>query len=211
MGFEQTNKIVNDRIQEIAKGIGDNSITEREKNELATLIYPKLKYHIWKFCKNQDDTDEALQWSLKKIFKCINKYDVTSGNKFTTWAYTIARNETLYYLHIKNKNKTQSTDTMMYEKGEVYSFDTVIDLETDIDSLYNLTVIEIYEIEDSLLKNIAIDKMIKLEKVKCIADRYSINENTVKTKLRKIRSDIKDRVIQKNPEIAERLNHIFEI
>ena len=123
MGFEQTNKIVNDRIQEIAKGIGDNSITEREKNELATLIYPKLKYHIWKFCKNQDDTDEALQWSLKKIFKCINKYDVTSGNKFTTWAYTIARNETLYYLHIKNKNKTQSTDTMMYEKGEVYSFE----------------------------------------------------------------------------------------
>ena len=136
---------------------------------------------------------------------------MTSGNKFTTWAYTIARNETLYYLHIKNKNKTQSTDTMMYEKGEVYSFDTMIDLETDIDSLYNLTVIEIYEIEDSLLKNIAIDKMIKLEKVKCIADRYSINENTVKTKLRKIRSDIKDRVIQKNPEIAERLNHIFEI
>ena len=56
MGFEQTNKIVNDRIQEIAKGIGDNSITEREKNELATLIYPKLKYHIWKFCKNQDDS-----------------------------------------------------------------------------------------------------------------------------------------------------------
>ena len=46
MGFEKANKIVNIRIQEIALKFEDDSITEREKNELATLIYPKLKYQI---------------------------------------------------------------------------------------------------------------------------------------------------------------------
>ena len=62
-----------------------------------------------------------------------------------------------------------------------------------------------------MLQNIAVDKMIKKQKVKSIADKYSINENTVKTKLRKIRSDIKHQVLEKNPEFRETLNHIFEI
>lgn len=211
MGFEKVNKVVNSRIQEIALKFEDDSITEREKNELATLIYPKLKYHIWKICKNQDDTEEALQWSLKKIFKCLDKYDVSSGYKFTTWSYAIARNETLYYLHMKGKHKIHSSDDFVYEQGEDQNFGNMTNFEDDFNDLYDLTIKEIHKIEDSLLKNIAIDKMIKLEKVKCIADKYSINENTVKTKLRKIRSDIKMKVIEENPNIAEKLNHVFDI
>lgn len=211
MGFEQTNKIINNRIQEIAVKLGDDSMTKKEENELATLIYPKLKYHIWKFCKNQDDTEEALQWSLKKIFKCINKYNPDSGYKFTTWAYSIARNETLYYLHMKDRRKMKSSDDFAYESGAYDNFDNLEDFESDFNNLYNITIKEIHLIPDLLLRNIAIDKMINLEKVKIIADRYSINENTVKTKLRKIRSDIKQKVIKENPEIAHKLNHIFNL
>jgi len=212
MGFELTNKIINERIQKIAVKFGDNSITERERNELASLIYPKLRYHIWKFCMDNDDTDEALQWTLKKIFNNVAKFDFEKG-RFTTWIYTIARNETLYYLHMKKRNSFGSFDgiTDNTDVGGYSEVDDFEDFESDFNSMYNLTVSEIHGIEDTLLRNIAVDKMIKKHKVKSIADTYSINENTVKTKLRKIRTDIKSRVLEKNPEFKETLNHIFDI
>lgn len=207
--FEQTNRLINDRINDIAKKFKDDEITERERNELATLVYPKLRYYIWKYCRNNDDTEEALQWTLKKIFNNVSKFDFNRG-RFTTWIYTIARNETLYYLFTK-KRSIPSNSEFGFDTQEIQDSSTFSDVEEDFQLLYNITVSEIYGIEDSLLKNIAIDKMIKREKVKKIADRYEINENTVKTKLRKIRIDLKESILDKNPTFKETLNHIFDL
>lgn len=209
MGFETTNQQANERINYIASKFQDCSITERQKNELVELIYPKLKYFVWTFCRNEDDTVEALQWSLKKIFKNIDKFDFNKA-KFTTWIYTITRNETLFYLYKRNQHPTVSLEYMS-NGGDIsieYDSDGV---QSEIDHLYSETVSAINQIEDSTLRNIAIDKMIKNEKIKEISVKYDINENTVKTKLRKIRIDVRDSVLLKNPEFKETLNHIFDI
>tara|TARA_Y100000389_G_scaffold197624_1_gene232595 strand:- start:18693 stop:19325 length:633 start_codon:yes stop_codon:yes gene_type:complete len=210
MSFEIKNKRSNQRIQEIAIKFTDNSITDRERNELASLVYPKLNYYIWKFCKNDLDTSEALQWTLKKIFKNISKFDFERG-RFTTWIYTIARNETLFYLHMKSKFKCVSIEDSSDPVSNTQETDDFSNVEKDFQSLYDITVFEINEIPDDLLKNIAIDKMLKKDKVKSIASRYDINENTVKTKLRKIRLDLKSKILDEHPNFKESLNHIFEI
>jgi len=225
MGFETTNKIINERINEISQKLVDNKITERERNELAQLIYPKLRYYIWQYCKNNEDTDEALQWTLKKIFNNISKFNIEKG-RFTTWIYTIARNETLFFLYQKKRNPITSIstlysrsnseggnsgDTSWLEKDGNHYIDIFHETEHEWDRLYNITIDEINGIKDNLLKNIAIDKMLKKEKVKNIAIKYNINENTVKTKLRKVRIDLKEKVLKKNPSFKETLNHIFDL
>ncbi len=206
MGFETTNKLINEKINSIASKLKTEEIDNRQLNELVELVYPKLKYFVWTYCKNENDTEEALQWSLKKIFKNIDKFECTKA-KFTTWIYTIARHETLFYLYKKNQRPTVNIDT-------IYSFDgltSTADYVHEIDDLYNETISEIYNIEDDVSRNIAIDKMIHNHKIKEISIRYDINENTVKTKLRKIRSELKKEVIKNNPELINSLSHIFDI
>lgn len=208
MGYEAINKKTNLRIQEIAEKVEAKTHTEAERNELATLIYPKLKIYIWGFCKNDLDTEEALQWSVKKIFKNIAQYKSTKA-KFTTWMHRIAHNETLFYLYMKNKKSHVSIEKFYSPINLVDDFEEVLERHTTIEDVYTLTVNNIKSIDDELMKNIAIDKMLKKKKVKQIADTYSINENTVKTKLRKIRADIKRDIYNQNPGIQEKIEDLF--
>ena len=64
-GFDEINKQINDRIQELSVLIRQRNYSQREYNELADLIYPKLRFFIWKFCKNDFDTEEAFGLSIE--------------------------------------------------------------------------------------------------------------------------------------------------
>lgn len=210
-GFDSINKKINNRIQEISIKIKDNTSTTRERNEIAELIYPKLKYHIWKFCKNDYDTEEALHFTLHKIFKNIHQFNPTTG-RFTTWAFTIAKNETLYYLDRKNKAIPRYIE-ISEVFSEVFKDNDLTKNEEnrqiELSNIYDKTILEIFKLKDEVLKNIAIDKIVHNDKVKEIALKYDMKENTVKTKLRKARFEIKKSMLRKDPRINEKLLDIL--
>ena len=52
--------------------------------------------------------------------------------------------------------------------------------------------------------------MVNNEKVKEIAEKYNMPENTVKTKLRKARFEIRKSVLKKDPDINHRLSESIE-
>ena len=207
-GFDEINKQINDRIQELSIIIRQRNYTQREYNELASLIYPKLKFFIWKFCKNDFDTEEALQFTLIKVFNKIEQYNPLSG-RFTTWAFTIARNETLYYLDRKDKDIPSYIEiSSLYEDSKYNDNLTTFEKENhyhEVTEIFNRTISEIYNLKDELLKNIAIDKMVNNGKVKEIAEKYDIPENTVKTKLRKARFEIRKSILKKDPSVNSKL------
>ena len=208
MGYEELNSQINSRIHEISKRLSTGEITEADRNELASLIYPKLKYYIWRYCRNDFDTCEALQWSLKRIFKNVSQFDFEKG-RYTTWIYTIARHETLYYLHQKKKTTHIDVDVVLHKVDREDDRDFSISRHEDIETVYEKAIEEIHNIEDETLRNIAVDKMLNNKKVKQIAEKYALNENTVKTKLRKIRFDLRKEILRKNPHFEEKISSII--
>jgi len=204
MKFETINKQLNDKMQELAEKINSGNYVEHDRNTLASIIYPKLRYFIWNFFNDQDETDEVLHNTLLKIFKNISSYK--SEFRFTTWIYTIAKNEALLHQHKLKKELTVKLDNLAVAPFDKNDHQYNIEKEKYLDVLFSLTHEELYALPDSIEKNILIDKEIQRMKGQEIADKYDMNLNTVKTKIRKGRKILKERIFLKNPHMRDQIN-----
>lgn len=209
--YEAINKQLNDEMQELAEKINDRGYSEKERNRLASIMYPKLKFYIWKFFKDAAEkdveTEEVLHNTLFKIFKNLDSYN--KKFRFTTWIYTIAKNEALLHKHKLNTQITVKLDNMVHPP---IIEDTTIETykkELYLDSLYSMTQNEMLSLPDGIEKNILIDKEVNLMRGNAIAEKYSMNLNTVKTKIRKARKMLRSRVLENNPQMREHLNDYF--
>jgi RNA polymerase sigma-70 factor (ECF subfamily) len=164
-------------------------------------MYPKLKYFIWKFFNDDDEADEVLHNTLYKIFKGLAKYN--SEYRFTTWIYTIAKNEALLHQHnLKIKHAT-SLDTMLRLPYIPDDSQKMQETENFIESLYLATSSAINSMPDGIEKSILIDRELNSMKGNEIAEKYQMNLNTVKTKIRKARKTIKESVVELHPELTD--------
>lgn len=205
--YDIINKQLNNEMQRLAELIISNNYTERDRNRLASIMYPKLKYFIWKFFNNIEETDEALHNTLYKIFKNLHLY--STKYRFTTWIYTIAKNEALLHQHNLKIQFATSIDNLV--KPLIIPDDSMDTFEMEIycDYLYKMTSIELNSLPDCIEKSILIDKEIHQMRGIEIANKYDMNLNTVKTKIRKARKMLREAVLSNNPEMEEHLKEYF--
>lgn len=205
--YDQLNRQLNDEMQTLAEKIKSGDYSERDRNRLASIMYPKLKYFIWKFFNDTEPTEEVLHNTLYKIFKSIESYN--DKFRFTTWIYTIAKNESLLHQH---KLKTQFAVRLDDVENKVDRPDDsgfILEKETYIESLYVETLRMMTTLPDCIEKSILIDKELHHMKGNDLAEKYNMNLNTVKTKIRKARKMLRDNVLEKNPEFKDRLKEFL--
>lgn len=205
--YDIINKQLNDEMQSLAELIKSGNYTERDRNRLASIMYPKLKYFIWKFFNNADETEEVLHNTLYKIFKGITSY--SDSYRFTTWIYTIAKNEALLHQHKLKVQYATSLDNLAKPLNIADDSVNTFEKEIYLDHLYSMTREELSNLPECIEKSILIDKEINQMRGNEIAEKYDMNLNTVKTKIRKARKMLKEAVITRNPEAADRLKEYF--
>jgi RNA polymerase sigma-70 factor (ECF subfamily) len=191
-------------MQDLAQKINGGDYTERDRNRLAAIMYPKLKYFIWNFFKDPIETEEVLHNTLFKIFKGLESY--SDKFRFTTWIYTIAKNEALLHQHKITTQITVKLDNLTQQPVIEDTARSTFEREEYLDSLYSMTQFEMFALPECVEKEILIDKEINLLKGNEIADKYDMNLNTVKTKIRKARKMLRDRVLENNPHMKEQIN-----
>ena len=196
------NAAVNDRIQELAvKAVDTNHrISRRDMNDLMSLLIPKLRFYIWGFMPAKDDTDDVLHNALEKIYVGISTYN--KAYRFTTWAFSIARNEALTWL-----NKVPGNFVNVEDYFHVIA-NTMVDDGLEIlenEEKREAVLVDVYEeiqrvsIDEENLMLLEAD--INHRKGKDIAERYEMCENSVKTRIRAGRKKVRDAVLVKHPEL----------
>lgn len=202
--YNAINKQLNDEMQQLAEKINGGNYTENDRNRLATIMYPKLKYFIWKFFNDQTETEEVLHNTLFKIFKGLESY--RDDFRFTTWIYTIAKNEALLHKHKITNQVTVRLENLAKQPilEDTATFNR--DREDYLNDLFNMTKAEMLCLPECIEKEILIDKAINLMKGNDIAEKYQMNLNTVKTKIRKAKKMLRDRVLENNPHMREHIN-----
>jgi RNA polymerase sigma-70 factor (ECF subfamily) len=142
---------------------------------------PKLIYFINSICKNNQMAQDIATDSYMDAFDNILSYNKEKA-KFSTWLFTIARNNTINEIKVLKKTLHEETFDIIEEKEEVDPF---------IDEKASIVIEQINNLNEpyrDVMKMILLDR----KSYKDISIKYNKNINTIKSWIRKGRSLIKD-------------------
>lgn len=192
-------------IQELAEKFLQ-STQEKDFKSLYDRIKPGLLNHCKSILIDEEVAQDAVSKTFEKIWVKVAQYDSSRGN-FSTWAYNIARNESL----LIKKNSKKFTP-LIYESieldGKDYSeFIPLSDITPEdifsepdwelknskggFDDLYEEVVEKIKNLP-SIYKDILIDRELHKMKYQDIADKYDMKKRAVATRIRRARIKIRD-------------------
>jgi RNA polymerase sigma-70 factor (ECF subfamily) len=192
-------------IQELAEKFLETS-QEKDFKSLYDRIKPGLLNHCKSILIDEEVAQDAVSKTFEKIWVKVAQYDPARGN-FSTWAYNIARNESL----LIKKNSKKFTP-LVYESVELdgRDYDEFIPLshimpegifsepeweinnqEGGFDDLYEV-VLEKMRHLPAIYKDILMDREIHKMKYQDIADKYDMKKRAVATRIRRARIKIRE-------------------
>lgn len=188
-----------------------------QKNEanfklLIERLKPGLILFVRKYIgNNRDLQNEIISQTFVSIWEKIDQYDRV--HNFSTWVYAIAKNDALGQIRLGKRTLSHEQLSENQSKTlRLYSGAFYMDLECVGPSgeeltqhLYNLTLKEINLLEEPY-KTVMFEREVNKKQLQDIADSLEWNLNTVKTRLRKARQEIADKLTKKYPELIEAYN-----
>lgn len=183
-------------------------VNKRSEASFAALykrLKPGLLYHAVNILKDEDAAEDVLSEAFTKMWKKIDQYKPFW--KFSTWAYRVVHNESMQYLRKKPNVVSLSagyestmTDDVTYSEPTITNQQLVEEPDWTVDNtmdiheiVYDLVLEEIKNLPDNY-KDIMIDRELNHMKYEAIAAKYDIKLNSVKTRIRRARTMIKDKV-----------------
>lgn len=206
----------NSQIQTLAMNFY-KSRTEKDFRLMYNRMKPGMTYHAMSILKDQVLTDDVVNVAFTKIWLKIEQYNPFWC--FSTWAYRIVRNEAMQmvrrekqYSTLEDKNGVDKTDAARFteftnqtEQVNVYNPEYFLDEEEDFSkTVYDKVLKQISDLPKTY-KDIMVDRELEGMKYKDIAEKYKININSVKTRIKRARMQIIDNN-EEYARIVERRN-----
>ncbi len=206
----------NKSLQELGQEFFDLR-TEESFTEVYRILHPRLKRFVMGYLKSpqfsQDDIDDCVSNSLTKVYLNIHQYN--SYWNFSTWSYTIAKNEALKKIAKAKKLKETpmlmldrwggSTDSKSMGEWDVskilkeciddYIYNPNYD-NVDFDHSENMTKLILQEIQglNPKYKDILWDREVNEMSYLDLAKKYDLNLNTLKVYIHKGRKILQKRL-----------------
>lgn len=192
--------------------------TEYNFGKLYSRLKPGMVYHAMGILKDVDAAEDVVSIAFTKIWTKIEQYNKFWN--FSTWAYRIIHNEAMQYIrktksivrmdgnshaHDKNGVSIMFDEYNLIKKGapeELIFTDPDWELkeyQTDTQQVVHQKVLNEINNLSKFYKDIMIDRELEGLKYKEIADKYNININSVKTRIKRARMQI----VENNPEYSK--------
>ena len=180
----------------IAKGIKMEELIQKAKNgdrKAFTEIFFMYKENLFKLAitktKNEQDAEDLVQETMMEAYLSIHK--LKKNKAFKKWIVKILLNKCKNFYR-KKGGKVISLDNSILQNIRVIDVDVIEKLESGLD--FNLLINKLNDKE----KEVALLYYNEKYTTKEISKILSINENTIKSMLKRIKSKIK---VQKKEEV----------
>jgi len=164
----------NDKVVDLVKKISEER-DERAFSQIFDFIAPKINAYLIKNNLNIEQAEELTQEVLSTIWIKAKLFN-PEKSKFTTWAFTIARNKKIDFYRKNSKNYANEEDirNFLYENNRYNDYEIV----SSIDKIKA----ELDENQQKLIKM----SFFEQKSHKIIADELEIPLGTVKSRIRAI-------------------------